>query len=137
MSPRKAKVGIVDDDEMEVKAARKALNKAGHKIVFEAGDLDTLETILKDTKEPPDVVLVDGSFPNSPGEGEEEMLGAYADSLIKDRFGDVTVTVMFSAREKNTFGQFRFPEPGEQKTLGKIENELGNFVTNLPPAAKR
>lgn len=41
MSPKKAKVGIVEDDELCTEIAHKALKASGHIIVFEVDDLSS------------------------------------------------------------------------------------------------
>lgn len=134
MSPKNARVLLVEDDELTLEAARKALEKASHIIVFEASDKKTAFAKIDGLTEPPDVALLDGSFPVEPGGYLSEYAGEDVAFKLAQKFPD-TIIVTFSAA-KLKFSKHRFPQEGP-KSEQVIERELGGFVTQLPPQARR
>ncbi|MBI4066758.1 hypothetical protein HY407_00085 [Candidatus Gottesmanbacteria bacterium] len=135
MSPQRAKVVVVEDDEFVLEDALKSLTESGHRLLFQASDVVTARKLLENLKETPDVALIDSRFPNGPGEiTEDEKAGGIVASTIKNRFPEATI-VMFSNRSNQEFGTHRFPGPGESK-LGRIE-DLGQFISSLPAPARK
>jgi len=135
MSPAKAKVILLEDNQLLRECAILDLQEAGHTVLFAEEDRDTAINKLENLSEAPDVAILDGMCPTKPGRYMSEYAGGDVASKVKELFPETTI-VMFSSREK-TFSEYRFPPKGIYKDDQVIEGQLGQFVTNLPASAKK
>lgn len=139
MSPVRAKVIVIEDKRDILQNAEEALNKAGHRLLFSASDLQTANENLQNLTEDPDVALIDGEFPQKPdmkSDYDDRYSGGMFAAEVREKFPGTTV-VVFSTNEEQQFAENRFPPEGQEKVGSVIEKDLGPFVTSLPAPARK
>ena len=118
----KAKILVVDDEEIVLKSCRKILESGGHQVYTALSGQEVFDLL---EKEPVDIIFTDMKMPAIDGiEVLERVKEKYPDILVVMITGYSTVQSAVQAMELGAFDYIPKPfTPGEVLTV--VENALG------------
>ena len=135
--PPKARVFLVASAEY-LKDAAASLREAEHTVVSAWSVVDALRRLNRRTEEP-DVTVIGDTFPLRATKEVSRDASIVFEQVVGKKFPDTTIVALRTGdwdehgQRRNEFPENRFQTNSPQYT----RDNLGNFVTRLPPQARR